>query len=56
MMVIAWTYAACLEIGIDPRIVFHPDGYKVGSESILENFGEGRFFGVPMLQYVGLTH
>lgn len=56
MMVIAWTYAACLEIGIDPRIVFHPDGYKGGSESILENFGEGRFFGVPMLQYIGLTH
>ena len=56
MMVIAWTYAACLEIGIDPSVVFHPDGYKGGSQSIMENFGAGRYFGVPMLQYYGLTH
>jgi hypothetical protein len=56
MMVIAWTYAACLEIGIDTSVVFHPEGYHGGSQSILENFGEGRYFGVPMLQWVGLTN
>lgn len=56
MAVIAWTYAACLEIGIDPVIVFHPDGYKGGSESILENFGQGRYFGVPILQWYGMTN
>ncbi len=56
MAVIAWAYAACLEIGIEPSVVFHPDGYKGGSDSIIENFGVGRYFGVPMLQYYGLTH
>lgn len=55
MAVIAWTYAACLEIGIDPAIVFHPDGYKGGSESILENFGNGQYFGVPILEWYGMT-
>ena len=55
MAVIAWTYAACLEIGIDPAVVFHPDGYKGGSESILENFGNGQYFGVPILEWYGMT-
>lgn len=55
MAVIAWTYAACREIGIDPSIVFHPDGYKGGSESILENFGQGRYFGVPILEWYEMT-
>lgn len=55
MAVIAWTYAACLEIGIDPKVVFHPEGYKGGSESILENFGNGQYFGVPILEWYGMT-
>jgi hypothetical protein len=55
MAVIAWTYAACLEIGIDPAVVFHPDGYKGGSESILENFSNGQYFGVPILEWYGMT-
>ncbi len=55
MAVIAWTYAACLEIGIEPSIVFHPDGYKGGSESILENFSNGQYFGVPILEWYGMT-
>jgi hypothetical protein len=55
MAVIAWTYAACLKIGINPNVVFHPDGYKGGSESILENFSNGRYFGVPILEWYGMT-
>ena len=55
MAVIAWTYAACLEIEIDPVIVFHSDGYKGGSESILENFSNGNYFGVPILEWYGMT-
>ncbi len=55
MAVIAWTYAACLEIGIDPVIVFHPDGYKGDSESILHNFSNGHYFGVPILEWYGMT-
>ena len=54
MMVIAWTYAACLHLDIDPAIVFH-DGYKSGGEHTLSNFRAGRYFGVPMLQWLGMT-
>ena len=55
MAVIAWTCAACLEIGIDPAVVFHSEGYKGGSESILENFNNGQYFGVPILEWYGMT-
>ena len=55
MGAIAWSYAAALEIGIDPAVVFHPHGYKGGSESLLENFKAGRPIGVPILQWAGLT-
>ncbi|MEA5461197.1 hypothetical protein VB796_19190 [Arcicella sp. LKC2W] len=55
MAVIAWTYAACLKIEIDPAIVFHPDGYKGDSENILQNFNNGQYFGVPILEWFGMT-
>jgi hypothetical protein len=55
MAAIAWSYAAVLHLGLDPAIVFHPDGYRGGSASILENFAAGRTFGVPLLQYYGMT-
>ena len=55
MAVIAWTYAACLEIGIDPKVVFHPNGYKGDSENIVENFKGGYYFGVPILEWYGMT-
>jgi hypothetical protein len=55
MCAIAWSYAAALAAGIDPAIVFHEAGYKGGAASILANFTEGRYFGVPMLQYWGMT-
>ena len=55
MAAIAWSYAAALAAGIDPRVVFHDHGYKNGGGAIAENFAEGRYFGVPMLQYYGLA-
>ena len=55
MAAIAWSYAAALAIGIDPRIVFHDHGYRGGGDYIAENFAEGRTFGVPLLQFWGLT-
>jgi hypothetical protein len=54
MMAIAWSYAAVVHLGIDPTIVFHPQGYKGAAASILDNFQAGRYFGVPMLQYHGM--
>ena len=55
MMAIAWSWAAMVHLELKPEIVFHPDGYRGGSESIIENFSNGRFFGVPMLQWLDMT-
>ena len=55
MAAIAWSYAAALHLGIDPSVVFHPEGYAGESQNILDNFRQGRYFGVPMLQWLGLT-
>jgi hypothetical protein len=52
---IAWSYAAALYIGIEPDVVFHPDGYKGDSQMILENFAAGRYFGIPLLEWMGMT-
>ena len=54
MAAIAWSYAAAVHLGLDPAVVFHPGGYKKESETILENFAAGHYFGVPLLQYYGL--
>ena len=56
MGAICWSYAAALHLGIDPAIIFHPHGYRSGSDSLLENFREGRYLGVPLLQWMGLTY
>ena len=55
MMAIAWSYAALVFLELDPTIVFHADGYRGGSTAIIENFSQGRYIGVPLLQWVGLT-
>jgi hypothetical protein len=52
---IAWSWAALCHLGIDPEVVFHSGGYRGGSRSIVENFRERRFIGVPYLRWIGLT-
>ena len=54
MMAIAWSYAACIHLGLDVYFVFHDDGYKGDGHSIAENFLARRFFGTPMLQWCGM--
>ncbi|MCJ8211347.1 hypothetical protein MUY27_16635 [Mucilaginibacter sp. RS28] len=56
MAAIAWSYAACKYLNIDPVHVFHADGYKGAADNILENFNAGRYFGVPLLAYYGMTN
>jgi len=51
MMAIAWSYAACLHLGIPVDVVFHEDGYKGGAASIKTAFEQGSYIGLPMLQY-----
>jgi len=55
MTAIAWSYAALRYLGVDPAIVFHPEGYKGDSDAIIENFSAGRYFGVPLLQLYGMS-
>lgn len=55
MMAIAWSYAACKHLAIDPAFVFHEHGYKGGGKNIIEDFDAGRYFGVPVLQWLGMT-
>lgn len=55
MMAIAWSYAACVHLGLDARFVFHDHGYKDGGSHLAENFSRGNYFGVPMLQWTGMA-
>lgn len=56
MAAIAWSYAAALELGLAPEILFHAGGYRGGARALIENFAEGGYVGVPMLAMWGLTH
>jgi hypothetical protein len=55
MAAIAWSYAAALHLKLEPAVVFHDDGYNQGARSLLENFADGRYVGLPMLVWLGLT-
>jgi len=55
MAAIAWSYAAALAAGIDPRLVFHDHGYRGDGQWLAETFADGRYIGLPMLQYYGLA-
>lgn len=53
--VVPWSYAAALEAGVDPAIVFHEGGYRGKSEGLLRTFGFGVYPGLPLLVDAGLT-
>lgn len=55
MAAIAWSYAACVHLGLDAAVVFHDAGYKGEGAALRENFAAGRYLGVPLLQWYGLT-
>ncbi len=55
MGAIAWSYAAARHLGLDASIVFHDDGYKGDAGSLLDNFRQGYYLGVPYLQWIGLS-
>jgi len=55
MAAIAWSYAAVLELGLSPDVLFHAGGYRGGAKALIENFAEGGYVGVPMLAMWGLT-
>lgn len=52
--VICWTWAAIVKTGIDPEVVFHPEGYKGANDWLIEQFQNGTYIGLPLLEYYGL--
>jgi hypothetical protein len=56
MSAIAWSYAALCYLNLPPEVVFHPTGYKGDSDSMIENFGSGQYFGVSTLCWMKLCN
>lgn len=56
MVAMAWSYAACLHINLDPAIVFHDSGYRGQGSYILQTYNDGSYVGLPMLQYLGMAY
>lgn len=56
MMAIAWSYAACVHLRIDPAVVFHPDGYKGSSDWYIEQYTSGNPLYLPLLQWAGFCY
>lgn len=56
MMAIAWSYAAITHLALDPAIVFHPAGYRGDAAALIDNFANGRYIGVPVMQWLGMTY
>jgi len=52
---IAWSYAALTFLHLDPKVVFHDGGYRGNSPAFITNFAAGRYVGVPLLEWAGLT-
>lgn len=53
--VILWTWAAIKILAIDPKVVFHKEGYKGSSDWYIEQFESGNYIGLPLLIWLDLT-
>lgn len=56
MMAVAWSYAACIYMGISPEVVFHEHGYRGGSQNLLRNFAAGCYIALPMLEWTNMAY
>lgn len=56
MVVMLWSYAAALEAGISPDLVFHSNGYHGQSQWLLDQYHSGNYIGLPLLQWMGLCN
>ena len=55
MAAIAWSVAACRACGLDLDVLFHPAGYKGGSNNMIADWSSGQPYGVPLLAWYGMT-
>ena len=51
MAAILWSYAAVTHLKLPVEFVFHENGYKNGSQSLISNFTSGNFIGLSLLQW-----
>ena len=51
---ILWSYAALTHLELDPKVVFHPEGYKNASNWFMEQFNNKVYMGLPLLDWMGL--
>lgn len=52
---LAWSYAATVHVGLSSELIFYPGSYTGWATALIENFAEGRYLGVPMLQRYGMA-
>ncbi|WAC02121.1 hypothetical protein N7U66_20485 [Lacinutrix neustonica] len=48
------SYAASSYLNLDLTVVFHQDGYKNESEWLIEQFKNGNYMGLPLLEWMSL--
>ena len=44
-----------MHLGLSSELVFYPGSYHGWATSLVENFAEGRYLGVPLLQRYGMA-
>lgn len=52
---LAWSYAAIVHLGLGAETVFYPGSFTGWATALIENFSEGRYLGVPLLQRYGMA-
>ena len=50
---ILWSYAALRHLDLDPKVVFHPDGYKKSSSWYIKQFTNQNYIGLELLDWMG---
>ncbi len=55
MATICWSWAAMYHLNLEAEVLFHPYGYKDGSEALKIAFSSGSYIGLPLLQWFGMT-
>jgi hypothetical protein len=53
---LAWSYAATVYLNLNMELVFYPGSFHGWSNALVENFKEGRYVGVPLLQRFGMSY
>lgn len=53
---IAWSWAAAIELGIDPEVLFHDHGYKGIAKQLLLTYRMGVYIGLKRLEDFGMAY